>query len=358
MRAYLSATALAVVASSAVSLAIAQTRTIPLASAKEVDAPKASSLNPQTQEVVNQLKSLGGKPINTLPPAEARKQPGPPDAIKALLTKKGKSTAPEPVGKVEDRNLPGPGGQIPVRVYTPKGSGPFPVVVYFHGGGWVIANLDTYDASARGLANASGAVVVSVAYRQAPEHKFPAAADDSYAATQYVMSHAADFGGKPDKIAVAGESAGGNLATVVCLMAKDKGGKMPVYQLLVYPITDYNFTRKSYTDSADGPILTKDMMVWFWKQYMRTEADGANKYASPLRADVSGLPPAMVITDGFDVLRSEGVAYAEKLKQAGVRVNTRHYDAQTHEFFGMGAIVDESKAAVQAAGAALKAALQ
>lgn len=236
--------------------------------AKQALGEKAAALDPQLQAVVNQLKSMGGKPINTLPAAEARQQPSPADAVKGLLGKRGKNTAPEEVGDVQERTIPGAAGPIPVRVYTPKGKGPFPVVVYFHGGGWVIADLDTFDSSARALTNGAGAVLVSVDYRKAPEHKYPAAADDSYAATQWVMDHAGELKGKPNKVAVAGESAAGNLATVSCLMARDKNRKMPILQLLVYPITNFDLNSPSYVDSADGPILTKDMMIWFYQQYV------------------------------------------------------------------------------------------
>jgi acetyl esterase len=253
--------------------------------------------------------------------------------------------------------IPNPAGQIPVRVYTPKGTGPFPVIVYFHGGGWVIADLDTYDSSARALTNGAGAVLVSVDYRKAPENKFPAAADDAYAATQWVMEHARELNGEPGKVAVAGESAGGNLATVTCLMARDKKGKMPIFQLLVYPIANFDPKVPSYQDSADGPILTKDMMLWFYKQYVAAETQARNPYMSPLQAEsLRGLPPALVITDGFDVLRSEGMQYAEKLRKDGVPVMHKNYPTMTHEFFGMGAAVDQAKSAEQLAASQLKAA--
>jgi len=323
----------------------------------QTKAERASTLDPQLKAVIDQLKSMGGKPIDTLSAPEARQQPSPTDAVKALLKKQGKNTAPEPVGNVQNRTIPGPAGAIPVRVYTPKGTGPFPLVVYFHGGGWVIANLDTYDSSPRALANGAGAVVVSVDYRQAPEHKFPAAPDDSYAATQWVMAHAQELNGRADKVAVAGESAGGNLATVTCLMARDKGGKMPVYQLLVYPITNYDLNTRSYKDSGNGPILTKAMMAWFYRQYLRDDTDGKNPYVSPLQASsLTGLPPAMVMTDGQDVLRSEGLQYADKLRKSGITVVQKNYPDMTHEFFGMGAAVDTAKSAEQEAAAQLKSA--
>lgn len=314
------------------------------------EATRATTVDPQLQAVIDQHKALGPKPIDKLSPAEARKQPSVADAVKALLQKQGKSTAPEPVGKVEDRTIPGAAGQLQARVYTPKGNGPFPVLVYFHGGGWVIADLDTYDSSARALTNAAKAVVVSVHYRQAPEHKFPAAAEDAYAATQWVINHATSINGRPDQVAVAGESAGGNLATVTCLMARDKKGKMPVHQLLVYPVADHSMNTPSYQENAQGPILTKPMMSWFWNHYLPNAEAGNNPYASPLRAEVKGLPPATIITAGFDPLRDEGKLYADKLREAGIRVEYRNYPDMAHEFFGMGAVVDQAKQAVQQAG--------
>lgn len=330
--------------------------TKPRAHSKDTKSEKAAALDPQLTVVVTQLKSMGGKPINTLPAGEARQQPSPADAVKALLKKKGKSIAPEEVGKVLERTIPGPAGPIPVRVYTPKGAGPFPVIVYFHGGGWVIADLDTYDSSARALTNGAGAVLVSVDYRKAPEHKYPAAADDAYAATQWVLDHAGELNGKPNKVAVAGESAGGNLATVSCLMARDKKGKMPIFQLLVYPIANFDPNSPSYLDSADGPILTKDMMIWFYQQYLTDLTQAKEPYVSPLQATtLKGLPPAMLITDGFDVLRSEGMQYAAKLRKDGVTVTEKNYPSGTHEFFGMGAAVSLSKSAEQLAAAQLKA---
>lgn len=327
------------------------------AALKELKGEKAAALDPQLQVVVNELKSMGGKPINTLPATEARQQPSPADAVKALLQKQGKSTAPEEVGNVQERMIPGPAGPIPVRIYTPKGTGPFPVIVYFHGGGWVIADLDTYDSSARALTNGAGAVLVSVDYRKAPEHKYPAAADDAYAATQWVLDHAGELNGKPNKVAVAGESAGGNLATVSCLMARDKNGKMPMFQLLVYPIANFDPNSPSYVDSADGPILTKDMMIWFYQQYLTDSAQAKEPYVSPLQAmTLKGLPPAMVITDGFDVLRSEGMQYAAKLRKDGVMVTEKNYPSGTHEFFGMGAAVSQAKSAEQFGSEQLRAA--
>jgi acetyl esterase len=264
---------------------------------------------------------------------------------------------PEPVAKVEDRSIPGPGGQIPVRIYTPQGSGPFPVLVYFHGGGWVIGNVDTHDPTCRTLTNAAGCVVVSVDYRLAPEHKFPAAVDDCYAATQWVAANAAAINGDSSRIAIGGDSAGGNLTAVVAIEAREQGGPPLVFQLLVYPVTDYSFSTPSYQDNADGYLLTKDSMVWFWDHYLRTEADGQDHRASPLRAsDLTGLPPALVITAEYDPLRDEGEAYGRRLQEAGVDTTISRYDGMIHGFFGMVGIMDKSGQVMEEATAALRAA--
>ena len=306
--------------------------------------------NPQMRAVLDQLAALGGKPIETLSPQEARKQPSPKDAVLAVLKSQGKSTAPRPVGGVEDRTLAtGVGRTVGVRVYTPRGEGPFPAVVYYHGGGFVIASIDAYDASCRAVCDKADAVVVAVDYRQAPEHKFPAAPEDSYAALQYVFDHPGEFDAVPGEVAVLGESAGGNLATVVCLMAAERGGKMPVHQVLVYPMTNDAFDTASYVEEANAAPLNRAMMKWFWGYYLPDPAvDGANPFASPLRADRSALaklPPATIITDQIDPLRSEGRAYADRLREAGVAVEAKNYEGVTHEFFGMAAVVDTAEEA-------------
>ncbi|MBX9628223.1 MAG: alpha/beta hydrolase [Gemmataceae bacterium] len=316
---------------------------------------KTGTPDPQMKAVLDQLAELGPKPIETLTPQEAREQPGPADAVKALLKKQNKSTAPEPVGAVKDITWPGPGGNLPARVYTPKGDGPFPVLVYFHGGGWVIADIDAYDASCRALCNAAGCVVVSAEYRRAPEHPFPAAADDALAAYEYVLGHAKNLNGDPKKVAVGGESAGGNLAAVTCLRARDKGVVAPVHQLLVYPVTDTNFDTPSYTTYADAKPLNRAMMKWFFAHYVGNRLSGPHPYAVPLNApDLRRLPPATVITAEIDPLRDDGKRYADKLKAAGVEVDYTNYDGVTHEFFGMGAVVDKAKEAVGKAAEGLK----
>ncbi|MDQ3196353.1 MAG: alpha/beta hydrolase [Pseudomonadota bacterium] len=308
----------------------------------------------QMQAVLDQLAALGGKPIVSLSAEEARKQPTPADAVKALLQSQGKSTAPMPVARVQDGEIPGPAGPIKARIYTPEGAGPFPVIVYYHGGGWVIANLDTYDASPRALANAAKAIVVSSHYRQAPEHKFPAAHEDAFAAYQWVLNNAVAFNGNPNRVSVVGESAGGNLAAAVALMAREAKLPMPVHQVLVYPVANAQIGSESEQQNAEAKPLNTPMLTWFYEKYLPTPADKNSPLIALTEvADLKGLPPATIITAQIDPLRSEGRAYAEKLEQAGVPVDYRNYEGVTHEFFGMGAVVDKAKEAVQQAAAGI-----
>lgn len=314
----------------------------------------ASAPNKQMQAVLTELQALEPKPIPELSAAEARKQPTPADAVKALLGKQGRSTAPEPVGNVADRTIPGAGGPIAVRIYTPKGTGPFPVIVYYHGGGWVIADLNTYDASPRALANLTNAVVVSAHYRQGPEHKFPAAHQDAFTAYRWVLANAKSLKGDPSKVAVAGESAGGGLAAAVSMMARDSGAQMPAHQLLVYPIAGYDLNTPSYQENAEAKPLNKAMMAWFFEKYLRSPEDGKNPLIDLVNADLKGLPAATVITAQIDPLRSEGKALADRLKSAGVQVDYKNYEGAAHEFFGMAAVVDDAKAAQEQAVTGLK----
>ena len=316
---------------------------------------------PQMKAVLDQLAALHSKPIPMLTPAEARKQPGPTDAVKAILKKKNGGVLPPPehVGKVENKTLAVSTGNVGVRVYTPDGVGPFPVLVYVHGGGWVIASVDAYDASARTLCNMAKCVVVSVSYRYAPEHKFPAAHEDVYAVLQHVLGHTEDFGGDPKRVAIGGESAGGNMATAACLMARDRKGMMPIYELLVYPVTDTNINTPSYRRNAEAKPLSKPMMAWFFKHTLAGPKDADNKYLAVLRnPNLRGLPPATVITAEIDPLMSEGRAYANRLKSAGVDVRYKNYDGVAHEFFGMGAVIDQAKDAEKFAADGLRSAFE
>ena len=312
--------------------------------------------NAQMQAVLDELAALGAKPIATLTVAQARAQASPADAVKSLLVKQGKSPAPEPVGSVEDRLIPGPGGQIPIRIYKPAGAGPFPMALYIHGGGWVIATIDTYDSSARALANAAGAIIVSTHYRQAPEFKFTAAHDDTYAAYQWTLTNANPLGGIARQVAIIGESAGGNMAAAIALRARNEGIQRPVHQVLVYPVTNYAFDSPSQQQNRNASPLNTAGLAWFYERYLPTPADGSNPQFSVLRApSLAGLPAATVITADIDPLRSEGRAYAERLAAAGVAVDYANYSGVTHEFFGMGAVLVDARAAVARAAAGLKA---
>ncbi|MGH7583747.1 MAG: alpha/beta hydrolase [Gemmatimonadales bacterium] len=305
-------------------------------------------LDPQARSFLDQLASAGAPPLEQMPVDQAR-------AVYRQLF--GGSGEPEAVGQVRNLTIPAPGGPLAARIYTPAGAGPFPVLLHFHGGGWVYGDLDAYDPICRALANAARCVVVSVHYRMAPEHRFPAAPDDCYAALLWAATNAHTFDGDVTRLAVGGDSAGGTLATVVAHMARDRHGPPIVFQLLIYPVTDYRFDTPSYRDNAEGFLLTRSLMEWFWAQYIPDPADGALPAASPLRArSLAGLPAALVITAEYDPLRDEGAAYAAALHAAGVPVAHKHYDGMIHGFFGLHAIFDQGRHAVGEAAAALKAA--
>jgi acetyl esterase len=241
----------------------------------------------------------------------------------------------KPVHDVEDRSVPGPAGEIPVRVYRPSAD-TLPILVWLHGGGWVTGSLDTHDLTCRLLCSAVDAIVVSVDYRLAPETKFPGAVDDSVAAWSWVAAHAADLGGDPGRIAIGGDSAGGNLAAVVALLARDGEVPMPAHQLLVYPVTDYEFDSPAMVDNATGYFLEADTMRWFYDHYARTEADVTDWRMSPLRVnDVAGVAPATVLTAEFDPLRDQGEAYGRRLQEAGVPTEIMRADGVFHGYFGM-----------------------
>ena len=303
-------------------------------------------LHPQAQALIASV--AGGKPVEQMTPQEMR------DALEERVRLTG--GAPEPVDQVVPGVVPGPAGPIVVRIYTPKGGqAALPGLVYLHGGGWARGSLQTHDIVCRSLANGAGCVVVSVDYRMAPEHRFPAAFEDSLAATRWVAEHAAELGIDPRRLAVGGDSAGGNLAAAVALAARDAGGPSLVHQLLIYPVTDYNFDTRSYADNAEGYMLTRAAMQHYWRLYLRDGSDGADFRASPLRArDFGNLPPALVITAEFDPLRDEGRAYADRLREAGTPVLYREYPGMVHGFVTSAGVLDAGKQAVREAAAALK----
>lgn len=306
--------------------------------------------------VIEKLKSYNAPPLVSLSAQEARKQPSPADAAMAVMQE---HNLPMPQNNVDTmgKDIPVEGGQIHVRIYTPKtGKEAYPVIVYYHGGGWVIADLNTYNASAQGLANQAEAVVVSVAYRQAPEHKFPTAHNDSYAAYEWTVKNASSIKGDPKRIAVVGESAGGNLACAVSMMARDKGFQLPVHEVLVYPIAAYDFTTPSYRESDSTKPLSSGLMKWFFDKYLNSPADGKNPMISLVSANLKGLPPTTIVSAQYDPLRSEGEMLADNLKKAGVDTERKLYTGTTHEFFGMAAVVPEAKDAQSFAVDKLKSA--
>ena len=248
------------------------------------------------------------------------------------------------VGKVEDRVVSGPHGEIPVRIYTPSGSGPFPILMLFHGGGFVFGNIDTYDGNARRICVGAGCIVVSVEYRVAPENKFPAAPDDCYSATLWAAENAASLNGGASRMAVCGDSAGGNLSTVICMMARDKGGPRIRMQVLRCPVTHRNFEPLT----VDTELTPKSSREWWWKQYLADEADAQNPYACPMTSkDLAGLPPALIITAEYDELRDEGEAYAQMLEEAGVHTTCVRYDGMFHVFHMYPAYIDKAKEALE-----------
>ena len=294
-------------------------------------------LDPGLKLVLDQLAANPGPQLHELPVDQAR-----------VFFDSMQLPRPDvAVAHVEDRRVPGPAGEIPVRVYRPESGATLPALVYFHGGGWVIGSVETHDGSCRDLANRIGCVVVSVDYRLAPEHPYPAAAEDCYAATKWVSENAAALGVDPGRIGIGGDSAGGNLTAAVALMARDRGAPALRHQLLVYPVTDADFSRASYRENAEGYLLTTKAMEWFWGHYVPDPAQRQDAYAAPLRAaDLSGLPPAFVLTAEYDPLRDEGEALARRLEQAGVKTRLTRYDGAIHGFFAMGMLAEVARRAV------------
>ena len=263
----------------------------------------------------------------------------------------------EPVARVENRTIPGSAVDVPIRIFCPAGKPePRPIVVYFHGGGWVLGTLETHDDVCRSLANRSGALIVSVDYRRAPEDRFPAPLEDCVAAVRWCSAHGAEIGGDGTRLAVAGDSAGGNLAAAVTICARDDGGPALAFQALIYPVTNHGFDTASYHQYSTGFGLTRGMMLYFWKSYLAMPSDGDHPSASPLQAGLAGLPPALVITAQYDVLRDEGEAYAARLAQAKVPVRCTRYLEMNHGFLQLAAVCEPALRALAEMGETLASA--
>lgn len=302
-------------------------------------------LDPQVKTLLEQMAGLPR--LEELSVADARKQVDRRIAVNLSTL---------PVASVLSRSIPGPGGDLPLRIYMPDGKGPFPLMVFFHGSGFVLCSLDTHDGVCRNLCGAAGCVVVSVDYRLAPEHKFPAGPEDCYVATKWAAEHARELNADPRRVVIAGDSAGGNMVAVTALMIRDKGGPALRGQLMIYPVTDYfNSGHPSYTENAEGYGLTAAGMRWFWAHYLNRESEADNPFVSPLRAsDLHGLPPALIITAEYDILRDEGERYGERLAEAGVLTQVSRYDGMNHGFFQMYGIVDKAKQALEESATWLK----
>ncbi len=294
------------------------------------------------KEVLDSMAKQGGKPLETISAENARIQPTPADATKALIIKKNGKFEPLKISKIEDKQIDGAGGKISARFYTPEGKAPMPVIVYYHGGGFVIATNDTYDASARALAKNSNAIVVAVEYRKAPEHKFPAAHDDAFVAYQWVLSNAKSFGGDPQRVAVAGESAGGNLALNTAIRARDAGIMIPTHELLIYPVATTGMSTDSYKEHKDAKPLNAAGMKWFVQNYTNGTTDLDDKRLNLVEANFKGLNPATIITAEIDPLRDDGKLLSERMQAQGVSVDFKKYDGVTHEFFGMAPVVSDA----------------
>ncbi len=319
--------------------------------AKSVSSPV---LEPKTQSFIDAVTAQGGKPIYTLSYADARK----------VLESAQSGVTAKPAAEIEDKTFPvGPTGEVSVRIFRPVGStGLLPVVMYFHGGGWVLGSKNTHDRLLRDLVSKTNVAFVFVDFTPSPEAQFPIPTEQAYAATKYVAEHGSDLGLDSSKLAVAGDSVGGNMAAAVTLLAKQNNGPKIRYQVLFYPVTDANFDDESYAKFANGPWLTKSAMEWFWDAYAPKKEDRAKITASPLRAtieELKGLPPALILTDENDVLRDEGEAYARKLIEAGVEVTSVRYLATFHDFVMLNGLADTpaAKSAIQFASEKLSEAL-
>lgn len=308
-------------------------------------------LDPQAEALLKQLMDAGAQPFETLTPAEGRV---------AALAFQALGGEPEDVANIEYQFIPGPTADLPAWIYRPDDTtaGSSPGLIYFHGSGWVVGNIGVFDLVNRALANRTGCVVIAVNYQKAPEHKFPIPFDDCHAATQWVFDNASELGLDAGRIGVIGDSAGGNLAAAVTLRARDENGPRLACQVLVYPAVQYGWDSPSAVANAEGYLLQRASMEYFWKHYVKSASDGTNPYCSPLAAeDHSGLPPAFIACAEFDPLRDDGRNYAEKLKAAGVPVEFRLYEGMIHGFFWMSGVLEQSKVLIDDIGREVRSAL-
>ena len=312
------------------------------------------ALDPQVKAVLELVAKAGRPAYHTLSPKEARQL--------FIETRPASTPTPPEIGSVRNVVAETPQGAIPLRVYRPAGlpdATSLPAYVYFHGGGWVIGDLETHDVLCRQITAAAEVAVIAVDYRMAPEHKFPGAVDDAWAATRWVVANAGRLGVDPTRIAVGGDSAGGNLAAVVALMARDAGAPSIAFQVLLYPVTDVGTETGSYRAFAEGYMLSRDAMKWFFDHYLKSADDAKDWRVAPLRAtSLAGLPPALIVTAGFDPLRDEGEAYARALREAGVRVDYICYGGMIHGFVPMGRLIETGNRAVAHIAASLREALR
>ncbi len=314
--------------------------------------------DPDNQAVIDALMALGLRPYHTLTPQQARQQPSFADGVREVLRRQGRPTAP-PLGvSVRDIQVGGAAGNLHARLYMPAGArGSLPVIVYFHGGGWVIADSNVYDASARALAREGQAMVISVDYRRAPEAKFPAQHDDALASYRWALANAQRLGGDPRRMVLAGESAGGNLAVATAMAARDAGIQMPVHVVSVYPIAGSDLNTPSYQENANAMPLNRALMAWFLHHTTGTPADATDPRIDLVAANLRGLPPTTIVAAQIDPLRSEGMMLAERMRAAGVQVERQEFPGATHEFFGADAVIADARAAQQLVGQRLRAAL-
>ncbi len=304
------------------------------------------AIDPKAKYLLEKMAEMGVKPVSSMSPEEARQM---------ILNSTGEGGPIRAVASVAERKIPGPAGDLAIRVYSPHGTGPFPLVVFFHGGGFVLGDLNTHDQICRELCDGAGCVVMSVEYRLAPENKFPAAIDDTLAATRWAAENAFHMGADPDRMAVAGDSAGGTLSAVTALRIRDQGGPLLRGQLLIYPATDFYKPGTPSLEEYSGYFITIEDLVWFTGHYLNDESEADNPYAFPMRAaDLSNLPPALVITGECDPLRDEGEIYATRLKSAGVPAKLIRYEGMIHGFFNFLGILDQSREAMDEACGWLK----